>query len=102
MSLVKTEPEKAIIPYSQLVKFETYINDQSEQNEQYSALLDHVQKSRIRLCEELDAVLTSDFKQALDSLSWPTPMKPPYGPQLKAKLKDFEKAFRNLLMLKKP
>ncbi|KAG1106734.1 hypothetical protein G6F42_016631 [Rhizopus arrhizus] len=102
LSLVKTEPEKAIIPYSQLVKFETYINDQSEQNEQYSALLDHVQKSRIRLCEELDAVLTSDFKQALDSLSWPTPMKPPYGPQLKAKLKDFEKAFRNLLMLKKP
>lgn len=102
MSLVKTEPEKAIIPYSQLVKFETYINDQFEQNEQYSALSDHVQKSRIRLCEELDAVLTSDFKQALDSLSWPTPMKPPYGPQLKAKLKDFEKAFRNLLMLKKP
>lgn len=99
---MKTEPEQAIIPYSQLAKFETYIKDQSEQHEQYSALSEHVQKSRIRLCEELDAVLTTDFKQTLDSLSWPTPMKPPYGPQLKAKLKNFEKAFRNLLMLKKP
>ncbi|KAL9554158.1 hypothetical protein MBANPS3_002958 [Mucor bainieri] len=102
LNLVKTQPEQAIIPYSQLVQFETYIDDQSKQHAQYSALAEHVQKSRIRLCEELDAVLTTDFKQALDSLSWPTPMKPPYGPQLKAKLKDFEKTFRNLLMLKKP
>lgn len=40
-----------------------------------------------------------NFKATLDALSWPTVIKPPYGPQLKPKLKSFEKAFRNLLVL---
>ncbi|KAI8646514.1 TIP-1 family-domain-containing protein [Parasitella parasitica] len=101
LGLVKQEPEKAIIPYKKLVKFEEYISDQARKHEQYSGLAEHLQKSRIRLYEELDAVLTADFKQTLDSLSWPSPIKPPYGPQLGPKLKKFEEAFRNLLMLQK-
>lgn len=101
LNLVQTEPETAIIPYTQLVKFEKYISDEAEQHEQYNALSKHLQKSRIRLNEELDAVLALNFKQTLDGLSWPTPIKPPYGPQIKTKLKGFEKAFRNLLMLQK-
>jgi hypothetical protein len=43
-----------------------------------------------------------DFKETLEALSWPQPMRPPYGPQLGPKLKAFEKAFHNLLMLQDP
>ncbi|CEP12104.1 hypothetical protein [Parasitella parasitica] len=101
LGLVKHEPEKAIIPYKQLIQFEKYINEQARKYEQYNGLAEHLQKSRIRLYEELDTVLTTDFKQTLDSLSWPTPIKPPYGPQLRPKIKEFEEAFRNLLMLQR-
>lgn len=102
MDLVKTQPDQAMIPYHQLVKFERYIKDQSLEQQHYKSLSEHLAKSRMRLWEELDAVLTKNFKEALDTLSWPTPIKPPYGPQLKEKLKDFEKTFENLLILQKP
>ncbi|KAI7890852.1 TIP-1 family-domain-containing protein [Mucor mucedo] len=97
LTLVQTEPDKAMTPYTQLVKFEQHVNQQSM--DQYNDLSLHLKKSRIRLKEELDAVLAKNFKESLDALSWPTPIKPPYGPQLKPKLKVFEKAFRNLLIL---
>lgn len=99
---MQTDPEKAIIPYTQLAQFENYISGQARQHSQYTMLSSHLQKCLIRLNEDLNAILTTNFKHTLDGLSWPTPIKPPYGPQLKPKLKEFEKAFRNLLMLQKP
>ena len=44
-------------------------------------------------------MIDRNFKETLDAVSWPTPLKPPYGPQLRPKLKNFEKAFRNLVIL---
>lgn len=56
LNLVQTEPDKAMIPYIQLVKFEQYIHLQSMG--QYKDLSLHLNKSQIRLKEELDAILT--------------------------------------------
>jgi translation initiation factor IF-3 len=59
LDLVQTAPDQAMTPYIQLVKFEKYINQQSEdKREQYKELSAHLKKSQIRLKEELDAVLT--------------------------------------------
>lgn len=44
-----------MLPYTQLVKFEQYIHQQSK--DQYKDLSLHLKKSQIRLKEELDAVL---------------------------------------------
>lgn len=95
LQLVQTKPDQAITPYIQLVKLEKYI----EQQDQYQELSAHLKKCQMRLKQELNEVLTKNFKDSLDALAWPTPVKPPYGPQLKAKLKVFEKAFCNLLIL---
>lgn len=67
--------------------------------EQMQSLCDHLKKAQKRLWEELNDVLSANFKKVLDSLSWPTPIKPPYGLQLRTKLKDFEQAFGNLFIL---
>lgn len=58
LSLVKSEPEKAITPYIQLVKFEKYIQQQSSDNEKHKDLSAHLKKTQIRLGEELDQVLS--------------------------------------------
>jgi hypothetical protein len=39
------------------------------------------------------------FKDSLEAISWPTPIKPPYEPELKQKLKKFEANFRHLIVL---
>ncbi|GAA5814535.1 hypothetical protein MFLAVUS_008032 [Mucor flavus] len=95
LQLVQTKPDQAITPYIQLVKLEKYI----EQQDQYQELSAHLKKCQMRLKQELNEVLTKNFKDSLDALAWPTPVKPPYGPQLKLKLEVFEKAFCNLLIL---
>ncbi|GAA5797912.1 hypothetical protein HPULCUR_003308 [Helicostylum pulchrum] len=95
LQLVQTKPDRAIIPYIQLIKLERYI----EQQGQYQELSAHLKNCQMRLKQELNEVLIKNFKDSLDALAWPTPVKPPYGPQLKAKLKVFEKAFCNLLIL---
>ncbi|RCI04595.1 hypothetical protein CU098_012657, partial [Rhizopus stolonifer] len=99
LQLVQTSPEQAMTPYVQLVQFEQYIDQQATQQPQYVPLHTHLKKSQMRLREELEAVLVKNFKQTLDTLSWPTQIKPPYGPQLRSKLELFEQAFRHLLML---
>ena len=57
LDLVQSEPDKAMTPYIQLVKFEAYIQNKSNEDERYKDLLHHLHKSQLRLKEELDAVL---------------------------------------------
>ncbi|RCH98219.1 hypothetical protein CU097_014935 [Rhizopus azygosporus] len=99
LDYVETDPGKAIKPYEQLVKFERYISSQPMATEQYSELCDYLKKRQTQLWEELNAVLIKSFKSALGALSWPTPIKPPYGPQIKEKLEKFESTFRHLIIL---
>lgn len=54
LDLVEKEPDQAMIPYSQLVKFEKYIQQQDD----YGELSSYLKKCQIRLWEELNAVLT--------------------------------------------
>ncbi|KAI8993264.1 TIP-1 family-domain-containing protein [Pilobolus umbonatus] len=99
LELVKSQPEQAFTPYTQLVRFEKYLKEQSITHSHYQQLANHLHQSQLHLWDELRTILTSNFKQILDKLSWPTPIKAPYGPQLKATLKEFEQAFRHLLLL---
>ncbi|KAI8979648.1 TIP-1 family-domain-containing protein [Mycotypha africana] len=97
MEYVQNEPEKSIEAYVQLVRFERYIQDHG--TKQYGELTEHLHKVQTRLQEDLTDILTKEFKDQLDGLSWPIPIRPPYGPQLKSKIKSFERAFQNLLLL---
>ncbi|KAI8366626.1 TIP-1 family-domain-containing protein [Radiomyces spectabilis] len=97
--LVSTDPEAAIAPYVQMVKFSQYIADQAGEQACYEEVKLHLMSSRKQLWEDLNAMLKKNFEATLEGLSWPTPIKPPYGPQMKAKLDKFEQAFFNLLLL---
>ncbi|KAI7898065.1 TIP-1 family-domain-containing protein [Cokeromyces recurvatus] len=97
MELVIKEPQEAITPYKQLLQFESYL----EKHAAYKGLYESIKKSRLSLWEQLNDVLTKNFKDTLQDLDWPKPLRPPYGPHMKDKLNAFEKAFSNLLILEK-
>ncbi|KAG0767798.1 hypothetical protein G6F62_002876 [Rhizopus arrhizus] len=99
LELVKTDPEKSIVPYEQLVKFEQYITHQQGVKENHSGLVEYLKKRQTYLWQELYAVLVQKFKDSLEAISWPTPIKPPYEPELRQKLKEFEDNFRHLIVL---
>ncbi|KAI9256240.1 TIP-1 family-domain-containing protein [Sporodiniella umbellata] len=99
LDLVKTDPEGALRPYEQLVKFEQYISNKKIVQEKWTDLSDYLKKRQTRLWEELYAVLVEKFKGSLDGISWPTAIKPPYSPELKEKLRKFEQDFKHLVIL---
>lgn len=55
LDLVQSQPEKAAIPYQQLVKFEQFITQQQDAPQELSV---HLAKCKTRLWEDLDVVLT--------------------------------------------
>ncbi|KAL0073951.1 TIP-1 family-domain-containing protein [Phycomyces blakesleeanus] len=104
LNLVKKDPEAAIVPFRQLTKLRAHVKNQIDQEPQdgsYQNLVNQLEKSQHKLWKELNQVLENNFKDSLQSLNWPTPIRPPYGLQLRSKLEGFEKAFHHLLLLQK-
>ncbi|KAF7726924.1 hypothetical protein EC973_008219 [Apophysomyces ossiformis] len=102
LAIVQSDPEAAIKPYNKLGTLRRFVENHSKSSHGHADLLTHLTNCHTYLWEQLNAALTRNFKSSLDALSWPNPIKPPYGPQLRDKLDHFEQCFRNLLLLHKP
>ncbi|KAI7866127.1 RINT-1/TIP-20 [Spinellus fusiger] len=98
LTLVQTDPEACIKPYFQLTQLQTYLQQQAQTSNSYQHLVRYVGASQAQLKEELNTIITSNFKAALDSLSWPTPIKSPYSAEIRAKLEIFQKTFCHLFL----
>ncbi|KAJ8662817.1 hypothetical protein O0I10_000993 [Lichtheimia ornata] len=104
-SLVKSDPAQAIDPYQQLVRLAASIRSciyDATAEAQFQGLMSHLDYTSNKLYQELFNVMSSNFRNSLEKLQWPSPIKPPFGPQVKSKIDDFEAAFQNLLLLKRP
>ncbi|KAI9255823.1 TIP-1 family-domain-containing protein [Phascolomyces articulosus] len=99
MHYVEEDPEKAIKPYQQIVKFSQLFGSKSLGSDD---LAQDLHKRALLLYDDLKNVLSKKFKVCLDELGWPVPIKPPYGLEVRTKLDKFEKQFRNLALLKRP
>ncbi|KAI9319128.1 TIP-1 family-domain-containing protein [Dichotomocladium elegans] len=103
---VETTPANAIGPYQQLCRFTSSVKarvaDSPVTEMQFARLQSHLDRLSSNVYQRLEYVLSKNFKATLEQLSWPTPIKPPFGPQLKEKLTGFEDAFRCLLLLRRP
>ncbi|KAI8140844.1 TIP-1 family-domain-containing protein [Fennellomyces sp. T-0311] len=99
MQHVENEPEKSILPYQQLVKFAQLFKSHSQAD---SALAQEIHRHATTLYSDMTTVLSNNFKTCLNELGWPTPIRPPYGLEVRAKLDKFEKQVRNLAALRCP
>ncbi|KAI9497486.1 TIP-1 family-domain-containing protein [Zychaea mexicana] len=99
MRYVEQDSEKSITPYQQLVKFAQLFSSQSTSD---NDIAQDLHKRATLLYQDLKDVLSKKFKACLDELGWPTPMRPPYGLDVRTKLDNFEKQFKNLALLKRP
>ncbi|KAG2227648.1 hypothetical protein INT45_004689 [Circinella minor] len=96
---MEEDPEKAIKPYQQLVKFARLFESQCSGSD---GLVQDLHERVLLLYEDMKDVLSKNFKACLEELGWPVLIKPPYGLEVRAKLEKFEKQFRNLALLKCP
>ncbi|KAI7882471.1 hypothetical protein K492DRAFT_127596 [Lichtheimia hyalospora FSU 10163] len=104
-TLVKSDPAQAIDPYQQLVRLTSSIRsclNEATAESQFQGLMSHLDYTLAKLYRELFDIMSRNFRNSLEKLQWPSPIKPPYGPQVKSKIDDFEAAFQNLLLLKRP
>ncbi|CAO3625199.1 unnamed protein product [Cunninghamella blakesleeana] len=93
----------AVQKYIQLLKFVKLVCTQNcVQSGSFKDLGLYLEKCQLQLWENLYNIFTKKLKSSLKELNWPTPLTPPYGPQLRAKLEGFEKCFQNLLLLQHP
>ncbi|RIA95802.1 TIP-1 family-domain-containing protein [Glomus cerebriforme] len=101
--LIEKSPQKALVPYTQLAHLARNIKSNSKEAGHAVSHLDiYLQQCVDALWEDMKIKLTKKFKQTLDALNWPTPIKVPYPPNTTDKFSAFRKAFSELLLLQRP
>ncbi|ORY89864.1 TIP-1 family-domain-containing protein [Syncephalastrum racemosum] len=97
---VATDIRGAIECYNQLIQLVSTTQDTVQ--DQLPEAMDRLKAYPARLYQHLFDIFAKDFRETLDALSWPTPLKPPYGFALTEIIQRFSKSLRHLLLLKSP
>ncbi|KAI9307467.1 TIP-1 family-domain-containing protein [Cunninghamella echinulata] len=103
MKAVEIDHYLAIQKYILLLKFVKLVCTQDcVKTGSFKDLGLYLEKCQLQLWEILNNIFTKKLKASLKELNWPAPLTPPYGPQVREKLKVFEKSFQILLLLQHP
>ncbi|CAJ0757137.1 5599_t:CDS:10 [Entrophospora sp. SA101] len=102
--LVEKSPQKALVPYTQLMQLAHKIKYKNEQVGYSIKNLDaFLQQSVDALWDDMKSRLSKKFQQTLDSLNWPTPINLLSDNSITSdNLSAFTNAFTDLLILQQP
>ncbi|CAJ0631949.1 10385_t:CDS:2, partial [Entrophospora sp. SA101] len=101
--LVEKSPQKALVPYTQLMQLAHKIKYKNEQVGYSIKNLDaFLQQNVDALWDDMKSRLSKKFQQTLDSLNWPTPIYLSDNSITSDNLSAFINAFMDLLILQQP